>query len=1357
MTDSIRMISRGARVRGLVAAVSLCVLLAASLAAAPAGDGRVRMDRPVVVLTAGDAGSTDLAVRFPVKETPADWDLVSRGDVVWRGVPELIPMEDGTAGPAPMSGGAVVALSSRTAPHVAASSWTWLREPSVPVDVAGQIDVGPVQILRGVPVVSVRVRPETPGDGLLGEVRLTVRHAPDRAGRAALDLAAAKGASPRTAPGAGAVANPDLYQALHDGHAGVLAADSAAKAEDGHPFQQSDNWLRIEIAETGAHRLSGFHTSSAGVDPATVDPATVRLYRAWPGALAVSPEEPGSWQEDWSGLEEIAVDMSDVSGTWASTDEMRFYAVGPDAWTDRSDRTAGRLEWSDHPYSNVTVYWMTWEDFGTVSPFAGDPLRIETQTAAARGVTPTTHHRKRLHLEEQIVAAHGRLADDWAWTTSLVFDHAIDVNLSDPVPDSPAFFQVELRSQVMNPDQLSVANTATVRLNADAAHAESSTWTPTQEADSLQVRIAGWSDALRAGPNSLLIERVNAAGAPVLMVDSADLLYDAQLIAAGQTPFVHWGDQVIAVGAEVDLRIIAQPEFAFWDVSDPLVPIRLIGTSDAAGTTLGLVRGPGSDRHFVAYRSEDLIGPVGVSVRSPGALRSIDRGLDYVLIHAPEFASAAAALGAHRSSHLPGAASPRVAVVDADDVYDAFGGGVRDPLALRNFLKWVWSGSEGRLAQVCFMGDASRDYRNFRNASGDLLPTWLWKPFPGLFLPATHREMPFATDDVLTAFEAPLAYLRYDVPDLISGRLTVQTPEEAARRVAALIAYDSDAEAGNWRNRIVMAADDLKQPSSREGSFQPEHTKQAEDLIDDYAPASLDVRKVYLVDYDKPDGVAYKPAARQQARTEWNQGLTMFHYIGHGADNTLADEQLFLTDDIFGLTNGMKRGLFLAFSCDVGIYDQITNQSMAETWTSQPEGGAIGAIAASQVSYISANDALSDEFYQSLFPGRLVDNDVTPARALWEAKVRVGIPSTSFFLSNAVRYLYHGDPGTALPHPESGMGLHAASADSLRGGRREDVVLVLSDHGIPVGPGMSYDLLVQEARDDRTYDYEGRTIVAWWRPGAVVFRGSGPVDSDTLRVPFKVPLQLRYGDTGRVRLMVGGDGDDQVAAEKLWVAQAPTGAIDDAVGPVIDMAFADDRYRVKAGTELTAALTDTSGISIVGSNPLNSVQVEIDGDGRLLNVSDSFVFDPGSYTTGRVTFPLPNDIETGRHELAMYASDVLGNVGSDTISFMLVADAAVSIDDVTVFPNPTTGPARLLFEISDPMNVSWTLYTLAGHRVAHMRGSFGNAGPQILAWDGRDDQGDEIANGVYLYVMKGDVPDGDGHPVTVTGQLVMMR
>jgi flagellar hook assembly protein FlgD len=49
------------------------------------------------------------------------------------------------------------------------------------------------------------------------------------------------------------------------------------------------------------------------------------------------------------------------------------------------------------------------------------------------------------------------------------------------------------------------------------------------------------------------------------------------------------------------------------------------------------------------------------------------------------------------------------------------------------------------------------------------------------------------------------------------------------------------------------------------------------------------------------------------------------------------------------------------------------------------------------------------------------------------------------------------------------------------------------------------------------------------------------------------------------------------------------------------------------------------------------------------------------------------------------------------------------------------------------------------------------AGPQVLHWDGRDQEGDEMANGTYLYVLRGLGGGHDGSDLIRTGKLVIMR
>ena len=1333
-----------------VGALWTLLILGAVLARAEAPPVLPTVAAPRIDVLSADAQRTVLRIAFPFEAVPGTVARVE--DLQWRRPGPVVRTARGDSTLSPTASALLALPTSR--PRVLVTEAAWSIPPAAATDPAVAVRLDAVRMLRGVPVAALVVDPLA-GGGLLAEVTVAVDHAPS--GESARALAAGTDGVGETGDpfGAAAVLNSALYAALARGRAAL--PDAAADKDVDHPFLLTDHWIKLEIAATGVHRITALHLALDGVGANSIDSRKLRVYRTDTTPLPEDGSLPGSWQDGWHALREVALQLEDADGTWDSGDALLFYAVGPDAWADRSVDGAARLDWREHPYAGRSVYWLTWEGYADASPLPGSPLRIATVAAPPAAAEADTLQRARHHFEQNVLEAYGRLRDDWAWDTAIFDRKIVPFSLPSAIAGSRMFLQVDVRSNHRFGEGSSEFNMARTWINSGDQVGQdlSATWTVRQEQDSLRIRLAGETTVVRNGLNNLTLSQESPDGSPSLILDSFDVLSWERLIKpTGQFDVTHWGDQVEGPGEAVDL-VLTHPTGAApacWDVSDPDAPRALTGQALAANRlALGLLREPATDVHLVAFAGVEALAPAAHGRRTPGDLLRMSGECDHVVLHDPRLAAPAARLAAHRSLVLPGVDQDPVSVaVDEEDVYDSFGAGVKDPFALRNFLKWLWTRGDGRLAYVCLAGDASRDYRGYRNQFEDLLPTWTRTFFPDLL--TDYSAYPYATDDALVSFDAPVWGL--DVPDLAVGRLTARDLDEAAGMVDRIVAYEMETPPGAWRNRVVFAADDFTQPSSP-GSYERVHTQQALELVDTYVPWTLDAEKLLMIDYAAAPSGVYKPLARLAAKNALNEGTTVFHYIGHGSEHTLADEQLFLTDDIYGLNNGLRRGVFLAFSCDVGIYDSAVRQSMAEVFVSQPAGGTIAAIAASQVSYVIYNDPLSDRFYANLYPGRTVDPDRTPGTALWLAKVGLGSGNTQM-MHNSYRYNLFGDPALALPNPAGGAVLHAATSDSLRTGRREQVVCVLSEQGLTVLPGTTYDLLVQESRDDRHYQL-GTASLDYWQPGAPVFRGTGETDLDTLRVDFKVPLQLRTGDHGKLRLIVDAPEGSRAMYLELPAVRVATSGLDDVVGPATSLAFAGGSTRVKVGAELRADLADSSGVSILGTTPLNSVLLEFDGTGQMSNVTDRLVFESGSFTRARVTVPLPENLVPGPHLAAVFASDLLGNVGSDTLSFHVVADAVTGLQDVTVFPNPTPGPARLLFETSDPMTVTWTIFTVSGRSVWQTTHYFAEAGPQVLAWDGRDARGDEIANGVYLYVVRGSAVGDPRHPATVNGKIVLMK
>lgn len=93
------------------------------------------------------------------------------------------------------------------------------------------------------------------------------------------------------------------------------------------------------------------------------------------------------------------------------------------------------------------------------------------------------------------------------------------------------------------------------------------------------------------------------------------------------------------------------------------------------------------------------------------------------------------------------------------------------------------------------------------------------------------------------------------------------------------------------------------------------------------------------------------------------------------------------------------------------------------------------------------------------------------------------------------------------------------------------------------------------------------------------------------------------------------------------------------------------------------------------------------------------------------------------------------------------------------YPNPTEGETAftfLLTGVEPPQEVEVKVYTVAGRLIRKLSypASSMRIGYNALKWDGRDEDGDEIANGVYFYKIIANFPDTSFEEI---GRMVVMR
>lgn len=93
----------------------------------------------------------------------------------------------------------------------------------------------------------------------------------------------------------------------------------------------------------------------------------------------------------------------------------------------------------------------------------------------------------------------------------------------------------------------------------------------------------------------------------------------------------------------------------------------------------------------------------------------------------------------------------------------------------------------------------------------------------------------------------------------------------------------------------------------------------------------------------------------------------------------------------------------------------------------------------------------------------------------------------------------------------------------------------------------------------------------------------------------------------------------------------------------------------------------------------------------------------------------------------------LGNIHS---GISATPAPAAEMHDMRVVPNPATGAASLVFSTSRAGEVEAGIYDVAGRLIRKLSGNWATIGEHAIAWDGRDEHGESVGAGVYVYTVR---------------------
>ncbi|MEE9166502.1 MAG: type IX secretion system sortase PorU [Candidatus Neomarinimicrobiota bacterium] len=1074
-------------------------------------------------------------------------------------------------------------------------------------------------------------------------------------------------------------------------------------------------WYRFEVERDGIYQLTAAALQAAGVNTDGVQPASLIMFTNTAGGRPLTATVGAEIPDN---LTEVAMRIQGgQDGSFDDEDAIIFYGRGPRGF-DSSE--AGSVTYTQNPYTDTNVYWLLVPDDPDI-----EGKRVRRDTTSYADPLTLDYGISYQHLEEDL---ENPFDSGILWvgagysknqTGSLVFNLAhpkmdVDATVSLSVFGGSSSSSEEFPSHRLRVHQRSTRDSLL----------SSVTW------GGLNIRnvTAELDESLLSnGPNVIVLHNVSNDDASRVHIDWATLKYGREL---------RWEDIPLEFFGPVNVSPVrfvifnADANVRVWDITESAAPVEremtFVGIRGYFETT------PPEERmaRFIAFSEEDIPEITNVVPGEDLTLSTLrtekNYSIDHIIIAPEEFLGPAEELMRHRTNSF---------VAPLETIYNEFSGGVQDPLAVRYFLKWTkehWRdpATDSFPSFVLLFGDGDYDYRNITGASSNLMPTF-----------QSPRVKGTSSDD-------RFAYLDGQMPEMSLGRFPAVSVSDADNMVRKTIDYEADPEIGLWRRRLTLIADDFARPNF--GPIELTHTRNSEEIAD-MIPRSLEVQKIYMEDFPEiNDGSQFgvtKPDATEALFEILERGTVLLNFIGHGSAYQWAQEGLLTAarGDLTSINTGMKLPVWIAATCSWGRYDNVEGNAMSEEILRLAQNGAVAVISTTGLITFSANKNFVLDLFRSFFP----DGNVTE----WT----LGTVYSSIKNGSAGSELFHlfGDPALKLALPPNTVSIDSVLPDTLLALETGTFSGHLAAGDPSLGEGY---VVLYDADRTVTKTYDGSffsEIVSYTLVGRTLFRGLVPLSGRVFDGSFIVPKDVSYATSqGRLSMYVYGQEDEDLweglgVREGLVFAGGTNNPLE-TEGPLISFRLEDRTVEsgdhLPENSDLIISISDPLGVNVTGEVG-HAVRLWVDEDeSDATDLTEDFVYDPRSHESGSVTFPL-DEISRGESLITVEAWDNANNPARKSITLHLTSSEALSLTNVFNYPNPFRQETQFAFEVSQRSSVTIRIFTLAGQLVRELEPSETFMGYSHIDWNGRDDFGDNIAYGAYLYQITA-TPVEDGKKIT---------
>ena len=1107
---------------------------------------------------------------------------------------------------------------------------------------------------------------------------------------------------------------------------------------------QNGTWYKIGIPSDGIYKLSFSFLQKLGIDMSAINPHNIRIYGNGGGML---PESNALFRQD--DLIENAIYVEGESdAVFDAQDYVLFYGKGPQKWSF-NNFSSPKYTHTLNLYSDTAYYFINTD--------LGAGKRIQTEVSSVLPITNIVNSFDDYAYHENSTVNFIKSGREWFGE---YFGNTNSYNFSFSFPNTdftaPATVKASIASRYL------IAGLANYSISSQSGDTLLSIPNVSGSSYDSYARISAAYYSFIPTNSTITVNVTKETNDAIAWLNYIEVNLRRQLIMSGSQLFFR-DAQSVGAGKVSQFNITSSLPIQIWDISD-IANIKIKTTSNSIPNQYEYVMPTETLNQFVAFTGASFNTPIATGIIANQNLHAL-ADKDFIIVTHPDFYQEAQQLAAHHESKD----NLSTIIVTPQQIYNEFSSGAQDISAIRDFVRMFYNKAvvESELPQYLLLfGDGSYDNKNRFNNNSNYIPTYQSNE-------STVPTLSYVTDDFYGLLDNMEGLWTSDAVDIGIGRFPARTKADAMTAVNKIINYTKTGFSlsesvtnscssqiggspfGNWRNTVCFIGDD------EDGNIHMSQADQESALIDTaYNDYTID--KIYLDAYQQegtPGGNRY-PEVVDAINNRVEQGALIINYTGHGGEVGLSHERVIELSQINKWNNANRLFLFFTATCEFSRYDDPERTSAGEYAFLNPNGAAIALFSTVRLVFASPNFYLNMDFYKAAF--KPINGQMPRLGNLYEfLKTQPGGNST-----NSRNFTLLGDPALTLAYPKyevttDSINASAVSNISLDTLKALSIVTISGHINDYQGTILnSYNGILSPTVYDKPQsittlnnDQSASPPYTFKLQKNILYKGKVTVKNGSFKFSFIVPKDIAYNyGIGRISYYAeNGNEDANGYYEKLIIGGSNDNAPADAVGPEINL-FLNDAKFVFGGTtdenpDLYSTIKDSNGVNTVGNGIGHDITAVLDANTeKVIVLNDYYQADLNSYKSGTIRYSLA-DMSEGKHTLKLKVWDVYNNSTESYTEFIVAKSAQLALSHVLNYPNPFTTKTQFYFEHNqacDLLEVQVQIFNVSGKLIKNISKFVHTEGfrSEPIEWDGRDEFGDKIGRGVYVYRVKIKTSDG---------------